>query len=44
MTNITERPSVTIKSIIAPISTDLKVKTATAIQAVVNAIKAKHLS
>jgi len=39
-----ERPAQTIKAVVAPISNDLKVKTATAFQAVVTAIKLKHLS
>jgi len=39
-----ERPVQTIKSIVAPISNDLKVKVANAFQAVVSAIKMKHLS
>jgi hypothetical protein len=39
-----ERPVQTIKAIVAPISNDLKVKVATAFQAVVTAIKVKHLS
>ena len=38
-----ERPAQTIKTIVAPISNDLKVKVATAFQAVVNRIKEKHL-
>ena len=39
-----ERPNQTIKAIVAPLSNDLKVKIATAFQAVVTAIKVKHLS
>ena len=39
-----ERPVQTIKTVIAPISNDLKVKVASAFQAVVTAIKVKHLS
>ena len=39
-----ERPAQTIKAIIAPISNDLKVKVASAFQAVVTTIKVKHLS
>jgi hypothetical protein len=39
-----ERPAQTIKTIVAPISNDLKVKVANAFQAVVTAIKVKHLS
>lgn len=39
-----ERPAQIIKAVISPLSSDLKVKMATAIQSVVNAIKAKHLS
>ena len=38
-----ERPPQTIKAIIAPVSNDLKTKMATAFQAVVTAIKNKHL-
>jgi hypothetical protein len=38
-----ERPEQTIKSVIAPLSIDLKVKIATAFQAVVSKIKEKHL-
>lgn len=38
-----ERPAQTVKSIVAPISNDLKTKVATAFQAVVTAIKVKHL-
>jgi hypothetical protein len=39
-----ERPAQTIKAVVAPISNDLKVKVANAFQAVVTAIKVKHLS
>ena len=39
-----ERPNQIIKAIVAPLSNDLKVKIATAFQAVVTAIKVKHLS
>lgn len=39
-----ERPKVTIKTNVSPLSTTVKEKTATAFQAVVNAIKTKHLS
>jgi hypothetical protein len=39
-----DRPAQTIKGIVAPLSNDLKVKVATAFQAVVTAIKVKHLS
>jgi hypothetical protein len=39
-----ERPAQTIKSNIVPLSTDLKIKVATAFQAIVNKIKEKHLS
>jgi hypothetical protein len=39
----TERPAQTIKAILAPISSELKTKAATAFQAVVTAIKVKHL-
>jgi len=39
-----ERPSTVIKLIISPISTDVKTKISTAFQAVVTAIKDKHLS
>jgi hypothetical protein len=42
--NRVERPSQTIKSIITPLSSDLKVKIANAFQVVVNKIKEKHLS
>jgi hypothetical protein len=38
-----ERPAQTIKAIVAPISSELKTKVATAFQAVVTAIKVKHL-
>jgi hypothetical protein len=38
-----ERPAQIVKPIIAPISSDVKVKIATAFQAVVTAIKNKHL-
>jgi hypothetical protein len=38
-----ERPAQTIKPIIAPISSNLKIKIATAFQSVVNEIKNKHL-
>jgi len=38
-----ERPAQIIKPIIAPLSSDLKSKVATAFQAVVNEIKTKHL-
>jgi|694.fasta_scaffold89628_5 hypothetical protein len=38
-----ERPAQTIKPIIAPISSNLKTKIATAFQSVVNEIKTKHL-
>ena len=38
-----ERPATVIKPIIGPISTDTKIKISTAFQAVVNAIKDKHL-
>jgi hypothetical protein len=40
----TERPSQTIKAIIAPLPNNLKTKVSTAFQAVVTAIKVKHLS
>ena len=39
-----ERPATVIKAIVSPISTDLKTKISTAFQAVVTAIKDKHLS
>ncbi len=39
-----ERPAQIIKPVIAPISTDIKEKIATAFQSVVTAIKTKHLS
>jgi hypothetical protein len=39
-----ERPSTVIKAVVSPISTDLKTKISTAFQAVVTAIKDKHLS
>jgi len=39
-----ERPAQTIKTVVAPLSNDLKVKVANAFQAVVTAIKVKHLS
>jgi hypothetical protein len=38
-----ERPAQTIKTIVAPLTNDLKVKVATAFQAVVTEIKNKHL-
>lgn len=38
-----ERPAQTIKTIVAPLTNDLKVKVATAFQSVVNKIKEKHL-
>ena len=38
-----ERPAQTIKAVVAPISSDLKTKIATAFQEVVTAIKVKHL-
>ena len=38
-----ERPAQTIKAIVAPISNDIKAKVAAAFQAVVTAIKDKHL-
>jgi hypothetical protein len=38
-----ERPAQIIKTIVAPLSNDLKVKIATAFQAVVSKIKEKHL-
>ena len=38
-----ERPAQTIKAIVAPISSELKTKVATAFRAVVTAIKVKHL-
>ena len=38
-----ERPSQTIKAIVAPISDELKTKVASAFQTVVTAIKNKHL-
>ena len=39
-----ERPLQTIKTIITPISSDVKIKLANAFQAVVNKIKEKHLN
>jgi hypothetical protein len=39
-----ERPAQVIKSDIQPLDSNLKVKIAGAVAAVVNAIKAKHLS
>jgi hypothetical protein len=39
-----ERPNQTIKTIVVPLSNDLKVKVANAIQYVANTIKDKHLS
>ena len=38
-----ERPDQTIKVAISPLSSDLKTKIATAFQAIVTAIKVKHL-
>lgn len=42
--NRVERPAQTIKANITPLSSDLKLKIATAFQVVVNKIKEKHLS
>jgi hypothetical protein len=39
-----ERPATVIKTLIRPLSVDLKAKISTAFQAVVTAIKDKHLS
>jgi len=39
-----ERPLQTIKTIITPVSSDVKIKLANAFQAVVNKIKEKHLN
>ncbi len=39
-----ERPAQTIKSIISPLSADVKIKAAAAFQLIVNKIKEKHLS
>jgi len=39
----TERPAQVIKPTIAPISNGVKTKISTAVQSVINAIKAKHL-
>jgi hypothetical protein len=39
-----ERPAQTIKTIVAPLSSTVKSKIATAFQAVVTAIKVKHIS
>lgn len=39
-----ERPTTVIKSTIAPITTELKVKISSAFQVVINKIKEKHLS
>jgi hypothetical protein len=39
-----ERPSTVIKAKVGPLSTDLKTKISAAFQAVVNAIKDKHLN
>jgi hypothetical protein len=38
-----ERPLQTIKTVITPISSDVKIKLANAFQTVVNKIKEKHL-
>jgi hypothetical protein len=38
-----ERPLQTIKTVIAPVSADVKIKLVNAIQEVVNKIKEKHL-
>jgi hypothetical protein len=38
-----ERPTTIIKAVINPLSTDIKTKISTAFQAVVTAIKVKHL-
>lgn len=43
MSNRIERPKVTIKSIIAPLSTAVKTKVNLGIQQVINKIKDKHL-
>jgi len=42
--NKIERPQTVIKVTIAPIATEIKTKVSTAIQSVVDRIKAKHLS
>ena len=39
-----ERPSTVIKVVISPLSTDVKTKISTAFQAVITAIKDKHLN
>ena len=39
----TERPNTVIKTLVVPITNDVKIKTAQAIQNVVNRIKEKHL-
>jgi hypothetical protein len=39
-----ERPAQIVKPVIAPVTTDIKEKIATAFQSVVTAIKTKHLS
>jgi hypothetical protein len=44
LVNKIERPQTVIKVIVAPITTELKVKLSTAIQSVADRIKAKHLS
>jgi hypothetical protein len=42
--NRIERPQTVIKVIVAPITTELKVKLSTTIQTFVNKVKDKHLS
>jgi hypothetical protein len=39
----TERPNTVIKTLVTPITNDVKIKTSQAIQTVVNRIKEKHL-
>jgi hypothetical protein len=42
--NKIERPQTVIKVVIVPITTELKIKTSSAIQAFINKVKNKHLS
>jgi hypothetical protein len=42
--NKIERPQTVIKSVVSPISVELKTKVSSAIQTFVNRVKAKHLS
>jgi hypothetical protein len=44
LVNKIDRPQTVIKVLIVPITTEVKVKTATAIQSFINKVKEKHLS